>query len=252
FKTGGFVASGILSHNNRLYFPSLDKKLYCIDYEGKLLWSFRTPESVTGTGIIAEYNSVYFGCRDNNMYAVSADTGNLIWKLPAENMIVGAYSTDDKNLYFGSTDYSLYAIDKKAGTLLWKYKTNGILVSRPVIFEGKIFFGNWNGKFYCLSITGEQLWEFQASSKPPSHIHVAHWDETRKKIVEMGSEILVDIKKDPEENKGFGLDQYTGRRKPVYITSKATTGYIKRKEIRVRRDGTVEEEKYTEGGGHGH
>ncbi len=227
FRTGEQIPGGILYHNGRVIFSSLDRHVYCLSEKGALLWKFRTPESVTGArGPIADGDIVYFGCRDNAMYAISILDGRLVWKYMTGNMVIGSYSVSGDCVYFGSTDYILYKADKRTGQLIWKYKTSGMLATnRPAIYSGKIFFGDWNGKFYCLSEKSGKIWDFQASSKPPSHIHVSPRDREHRRII-VPEDPTIDLKTDSGKKHPQTAVSYLKTGGDVYSLRDSPGGYI--------------------------
>jgi outer membrane protein assembly factor BamB len=81
FKTRDIVATHVANDNDKLYFGSWDKNLYCIDAKGKLIWKFPTSGFIASTPTIHN-GVVYFGCWDCKLYAINAQTGDLVWTFP--------------------------------------------------------------------------------------------------------------------------------------------------------------------------
>jgi outer membrane protein assembly factor BamB len=77
----GFVASGIVVHNNKLYGNSDSGQLLCLDANtGQILWNIRTSGSTNG--ITIHNGIIYFsGGADGKLYAIDAETGQYYWKL---------------------------------------------------------------------------------------------------------------------------------------------------------------------------
>jgi len=119
------VATSPVVANNKIIFGACDGKLYALDLDGKLAWSYLT-------------NNINDG----------------IYSSPAV--------ADDK-VFFGSVDNSFYCLNVHNGSLIWKYDMNvdgpsGLYgaSSAPALAYGRVLVGACNGYLYCFGSTGSE------------------------------------------------------------------------------------------------
>ncbi len=122
----GVVSSAVIAYD-KIIFGSADGKVYALDFQGKLLWSFQTN-----------------------------DTANGVYSSPA---------VADGKVYVGSTDKYFYCLNVHNGSLIWEYDTADDLrigtygvASSPAIAYNRVFVGGCNGYLYCFG---------SESSEPP-------------------------------------------------------------------------------------
>lgn len=168
--------------NGRIYLGSFDFNggtgyLYCLGEEdGQILWKNSTLSSVYFSSPSVTENRVFVGTMGlynsttlqwqppYGVFCFDAKNGEPIWNFSV-NGSVGSSTTivDDKVLFTSKNGY-LYCLDTINGNLIWK-KNIGNSVSSPAIMQNKIFVGsgemNNEGKFYCLDMNGDILWEFE-------------------------------------------------------------------------------------------
>jgi len=118
----GVATSPVVAYD-KILFGSCDGKLYALDLDGKLAWSYQTKDTSDGiysSPAIAD-NKVFFGSVDNTFYCLNVDNGSLIWKY-------------DMNVDGPS---GLYGIS-----------------SSPAVAYGRILVGACNGYLYCFGNSG--------------------------------------------------------------------------------------------------
>ena len=171
------------------------------DGQIKPIWSFRCEDEIRSTPAVTNA-MVFVGVYDNNLYAVGKDDGSFRWKYPAsggiasspsvynDTVFVGSadkyvYSLQSKDgdlnwrfaadgpiysspraefghLFFGSDDNHMYAVNTSSGKLAWKSNVFGRVRSTPYISDDYIYFGTEGGYVFCLDLSGETKWQFQA------------------------------------------------------------------------------------------
>lgn len=170
FTTKGSYITTAKIHAGVLYFGSQDRYIYAIDCKTKkVLWTFPCKD----TGYVHSVTSerVFCSSRDHNIYVLNPKTGALRWKFATSGMVWGAgYPPSGGVVYFGGNDNHVYALDEKTGSLLWKFKTKGPVWHPPAVHEGKIYFGSYDCNFYCLNLKGELQWKFPTSMSSPAPI----------------------------------------------------------------------------------
>jgi outer membrane protein assembly factor BamB len=163
FKTRGEIRSTALLDHAHIYFISGDGHLYCLDKNGKQVWTFSGTEKKYD---FADYHQsspvlsngiLYAGMGDGNLYAVEEQSGKLKWKFTTGGPVHTRPAVDDKAVYFGSFDGNVYAVDINNGTLVWKFKTagqvyfpKGEVQGDPVLMNNTVVVGARDFNVYAL------------------------------------------------------------------------------------------------------
>src|SRR5688572_11531824 len=120
-----YFQSSPVFHNGRIFFGAGDGRVYALDNDGKLIWSYKTNGIVhTTPGIYKE--SIIVGSFDGKIYALTQDKGELIWNFKTlghryfpEGEVQGSLVIANDLVYIGARDYNFYAIDAKSGYCHW-------------------------------------------------------------------------------------------------------------------------------------
>ena len=132
---------------------------------GKLLWKFRTANSVKNT-IAYENGIVIAQDAACNLYALDAESGKLLWK---QYIKLNSYPyltegiTIDKGVVYAGIGVGLSAYDLKTGQTIWINKdwrqregaTTTLTVAGNVLVSGT----QWGGLYGNDIHTGKQLWK---------------------------------------------------------------------------------------------
>jgi outer membrane protein assembly factor BamB len=142
-------------------FSTIIKKLYAINPDGSLKWSYTTGGAVWSSPAIGADGTVYVGCHDTKLYAINPD-GSLKWAYQTEDRVdrsspaIGAVGT----VYVGSNDNKLYAINPD-GSLKWSYTTGGTVNSSPAIgADGTVYVGSADFNLYAINPDGSLKWSY--------------------------------------------------------------------------------------------
>tara|TARA_B100000035_G_C21037096_1_gene571653 strand:+ start:6613 stop:7902 length:1290 start_codon:yes stop_codon:yes gene_type:complete len=173
------VSSGLSGNDSIVVFTSQDGYIYCVDFEGKLLWKAFFGRILSPPLVLKELLVLR---RDDNLFA-SFDTleGNIVWKYQAPSASLtlnsqGKMIFSDGVVYSGLPNAKLIALEATSGLLIWEAtisrpkgtsdidKLNDI-TSQPVIDNSLIFTVSMNGDVACLDRkTSEILWTRPLSS----------------------------------------------------------------------------------------
>jgi len=147
---GGSISAWPLIYNEKIYFPSADHNLYCLDaVTGKEFWRFKAGDVFWGSGPQVYRGFIFIGNYDCYVYCIDAETGKEIWRFKTGGKIASNASIDNGVIYIGSMDGFLYAINMN-GKEIWRFNTGDFIASQPTIYENKIFIGSFNGFLFCL------------------------------------------------------------------------------------------------------
>ena len=145
---------------------SLNTFICAFDFNsGKLLWKFRTANSVKNT-IAYENGIVVAQDASCNLYALDSESGKLLWK-QSINLDSYPYLTEgltvDKGVVYAGIGAGLSAYNLKTGQTIWTNKdwkqregsTTTLTIAGDVLVSGT----QWGGLYGNEIHTGKQLWK---------------------------------------------------------------------------------------------
>jgi len=137
-------------------------KVYSLDPNGSLKWSYQTGGAVNSSPAIATDGTIYIGSDDGKIYALNPQDGSPKWSSQTGRAVSSSPAIGvDGTVYIGSDDCKLYALNTD-GSRKWSYQTGGEIRSSPAIgADGTIYFGSGDGKVYALGSDGSQKWSYQ-------------------------------------------------------------------------------------------
>lgn len=129
----------------------------------KLIWTFKTGESVESSPVIA-HGKVIFGCRDGNVYALRLRDGKLLWKFASGCAVESPPLIAGDKIYIGNLAGDFFQLSLNDGTVYWKYSCGKQIYGSANIFktgDGRqaVIFGAYDFQVHCLDAAdGKQLW----------------------------------------------------------------------------------------------
>lgn len=156
---------GALVTSDMIYAPNADYKLYALNLQGQLQWSFEADQALWGIPV-SDGTNVYFGSLGRMVYAVNAKTGAEVWSQKIDGAVLGQAVLSDTTLYVGTYGGTLYALNTADGSTLWSKQvytgTTSWIWAGPALDNGTLYVGDSEGAFSAYSAsTGEQLWSQQ-------------------------------------------------------------------------------------------
>ncbi len=117
----GVLSSPSIADDGTIYAGAQDGKLYAIDPQGRVLWSFTTRGRVYGPAAIASDGTIIFGGEDEMLYAIDR-SGALKWSIVVDGAITRAPAIDGEGtVYLGTQKQTVYAV-RADGTPLWMHR----------------------------------------------------------------------------------------------------------------------------------
>ncbi len=163
FQTEDEISASPVVMNGKVYFASLNGKLYCADANtGKEIWKFETTTSFEASPMILN-NTLYIGNVNRIFYAFDANNGNLKWQFTTGGKIMGSANwsynpeTKDTMVFLGCYDSKMYSFNAKTGDNLWTYETKNFINGSPAIYQNYLIFGGCDAFLHQVStITGKR------------------------------------------------------------------------------------------------
>ena len=138
---------------NRVYFPSADGNVYCINTEdGSVIWKFKAKDSFKATPTVVGDRIIASGL-DHHIYCLSKSDGALLWDFETGFEVDGSAAVIDGRIYFGSEDGFFYCLNLADGSLVYKTGRLGSMEGSCTAVDGKIYVGTEQGDLYCLNQT---------------------------------------------------------------------------------------------------
>lgn len=167
----GGISDFILKSSNKkvILFGSLDKYIYILSAEGKLLRKILNDTEIESTPVVIN-NDIVFGDNQGKIKSLNFK-GKVNWSYQTKDKIVAMpiytklYSGEEAILVSGVDNY-MYCLSTK-GTLIWKFETKGSIYSEPAILDinndslEEIVFGSADGKIYVITMQGNLLWSYE-------------------------------------------------------------------------------------------
>lgn len=163
FNTEGVVLEGPDVANGLVYAASTDQNVYALNEEtGLEVWRFQTNGKIIEKPVYHNGRVYIGGCLDGNFYCLDAVTGKEIWKLHIKAGTVAVPLVHGNRIYTGYDDMNLYCLDMD-GNIIWRFQARDVIAAWPAsISEDKLFFGSWDCNCYCVDLSGRLVWRFSA------------------------------------------------------------------------------------------
>src|ERR1051325_636357 len=131
-EVGGFISSGIsIDQSGNIYFGTQDQKLYCMNKDEEVLWSYQTQYPFYGGPPVTAAEGV-ISAASNAVYALPSN-GTLIWTYVRHDLAAiislplnlgpdgKLYAVLESTIGLG---YFLTAIDARTGQAIWQTKVS--------------------------------------------------------------------------------------------------------------------------------
>jgi eukaryotic-like serine/threonine-protein kinase len=155
---------GPLVTDKMIFAPNADYKLYALNLQGALQWSFEADQSIWGTPA-TDGTNIYFGTLGRKVYAVNASTGQEVWMQKVDGAVLGSPVVgQNKILYVGTYGGTVYGLNTSNGQSVWNKQASSWIWSGPILVGDNLYFGDANGKLYGFPVSGNgQPWTQELS-----------------------------------------------------------------------------------------
>jgi len=152
----------VLVANDLIYAPSADYKLYALNLEGELQWTFQAGQALWAAPV-SDGERVYLTSLDHQVYALNARTGEKIWAAPLDGAVLGTPALGlDGTLYVGTFGGTMFALDAASGEARWQVPSSGWIWGGAALDADNLYFGCADGEFYSFTLAdGRKNWQLQ-------------------------------------------------------------------------------------------
>lgn len=167
-----FEGNVTLGNNGMLLAGNTNWNFYAINGEdGSLSWKYPSKNMNWSAAAIDEQGYIYWTSLDRSIRKMNSEDGSLIWEKSTLGFNSSSVALDyEGRLFFGSFDSNLYALNQENGEILWKFKTNDHIYGSPALSLNskkqleRIYITSTDGRLYCLSPSGQLIWNFDTES----------------------------------------------------------------------------------------
>lgn len=150
-----YIASPVIV-GETLLAANADGKLYALDMNGSLKWSFETKHALWATPQV-DGETVFLSSMDHSIYSLNLNDGSENWSEDLGSALVAPALYNDGIIYQGSLNGEFHALQAKDGKILWTYKADSGVWSEALLHEGKLYFGDQKGVIYILTASDGSL-----------------------------------------------------------------------------------------------
>ncbi len=171
FEAGGDIKAPPLVYRDVIVFGALDRRVYCLNSQGQLIWSRGVERKAFFGSPVGERTKVIYAS-GRKLEARDIYTGRTTWPQPfqAADLIVGSPCVQGRNVYVGTSAGAIYCLDANRGRAVWRWPQEGVaepITSSPVIVEDMIVFKSGQRDLIALSLDGREVrWRYTLP-KPP-------------------------------------------------------------------------------------
>jgi outer membrane protein assembly factor BamB len=156
--TNRYIGNPLVTANGS-FAPNSDGKLYALDANGSLLWTFAAEQPLWSQPVMVG-DVLVVSSMDHNVYGLNAQTGEEIWTLAAGGAIVSSPGVgEDGTVYIGTLNKKVLAINAANGREVWSFEAPGWVWGSPAYFDGQLYIGDLDGTVISLDAsTGRETW----------------------------------------------------------------------------------------------
>ncbi|MEJ9218714.1 PQQ-binding-like beta-propeller repeat protein [Paenibacillus glucanolyticus] len=147
--------------NGNVYIADKFGKIYSLDKDGVLKWSFETEKLTSSLAtklvepVIGKDGTIYASNGYKNLYAINPD-GSLKWTFSTSSAITSSPIIDVNNNIYLNADNKLIIIDQNANQLGSIVIDSNFVAAMAIAADGTIYTGNGAGKIFAIGgeVTG--------------------------------------------------------------------------------------------------
>jgi outer membrane protein assembly factor BamB len=173
YRTGGPVKGSVSELNGRLVIGSYDGTVYCLGYNGGLVWRHAVGGLISSNQFYATaslaYNTAYIGGTGGGIYAFDMSNGGERWSFTTGGYVYSSPAIWRNLVFEGSYDGYFYALNAASGKLVWRFYAQGPVSGSPTVLDGIVYVSSLAGRTWGLNArTGRVEWSFSDGRNGPA------------------------------------------------------------------------------------
>ena len=164
-------SSPAVASDGTIYVGGMDDRLYAIDRDGSLKWTFKASDRVWSAPSIGRDGTIYFGTLDGLLHAVNPD-GSERWNVSVSHTSVQSAPSIGPDGAIYVLGAGLFAINP-GGSIRWHFdsRTSGYRTTPILGANGNVYIGV-GFAVTALDAQGRLLWEYQPGGDVLSDVRV--------------------------------------------------------------------------------
>lgn len=164
FEAEGEIQAGANFHGENVIFGSHDSNLYCLNPEGKKVWTARVEGPINAAAAVVGDRTFATGCSDGILYVIDATNGKELGTIDLGGQTVATTAVVGDKVFASMESNQVVGADLKALKKIWAFeapKRQQPFHSSPATAAGLVIAGSRDKKVYALDAkTGEEKWSF--------------------------------------------------------------------------------------------
>ena len=144
----GFTAAAV-HRDGRLFVGDFDGFFYCLDLDGKVIWTYETESEINGSANFYK-KLVLFGAQDGVLYALDRESGKVVWKYEAEDQIQCSITVSGNRAFLGGCDGKLHVVNLDSGKKVARVEIESPTGTTPATLGDRVYFGTQQGTFFAV------------------------------------------------------------------------------------------------------
>lgn len=161
---------GIAAQNDFVVVTSHNANVYCLDSDGKLLWTLATDDRINAAAVIVRDQVLVAGC-DKFLRVLDLQTGDELHKVSLESYVPATPAILGEFAFFGTHGGDIVGVNWVTGDTTWANNASGFpFVANAAVGpvpDGKmgVFVGGHDKTLYHLNTKGAKVWTFRTRGR---------------------------------------------------------------------------------------
>jgi len=164
FAAEGEIHAAANVYNDHIIFGAHDSRLYCLNSEGKKVWSISVDGPINAAAPIHEHFAFATGCSDGVVHIVDLRAGKEVGTISLGGETVSTPAVVGNHLFVTMISHQIVAADIPKQSKLWAFEPPRRAMpfySSPAVAQNIVVAGSRDRKVYALeATTGKRLWDF--------------------------------------------------------------------------------------------
>ncbi|MHB1686866.1 MAG: outer membrane protein assembly factor BamB family protein [Ignavibacteriaceae bacterium] len=163
------LSTSLISSDDKIFAAAKDGKIFCYNFDGKLLWQHETKRTIISRPIDGNGNLIT-AALSGDLISLNDSTGEVVQSIGLDEPLTSQLikiSTDYNGqqtdaVVVGTAKGSIYCYDINSFEMIWEnHSAKGIIESQPLALDNKIVFTSGDGFLYCIdSRSGMLIWKW--------------------------------------------------------------------------------------------
>lgn len=148
YKTNAPIYADPSVYDNKLFVCSDDNNIYCLSFDGSLIWKKDLSTTFISSCSFYENNIIVSGV-DGIIHSLDINSGNENWQFKTSGTINGSTLVVKDKALISSLDRNFYILNADDGSIFWEMSFESRLKAAPLVWKNFLFIACENKEIYC-------------------------------------------------------------------------------------------------------